>query len=294
MLSATISDLAISEATFKDALHDPGCPLAHRFHLHRQLAGRVIEAWRVVGAIRDHEEIATFVNSAGGAMRRSGCWKSSRGRRDLRDRAVGHRRSVAQLVQRDTGASAKLVEIDREPICDCAPRLEAILTPRRGGTVRFEINQLPPALGTVDRFRADLGRRQARSPSLAGTSAILARRPVGRLASVHRVCLDRNAHLRLFEGRGRCAEVPHAEREPPHLPVACARFRAWVPRPTSPSPHRAVTPFRSYARGVFFASRTFLAFASRARQLATAPEDFSIPLPIALAVSGSSPSCLHM
>jgi hypothetical protein len=66
MLSATISDLAISEATFKDALHDPGCPPAHRFYLHRQLAGRVIEAWRVVGAIRDHEEIATFVNSAGG------------------------------------------------------------------------------------------------------------------------------------------------------------------------------------------------------------------------------------
>lgn len=66
MLSATISDLAISEATFKDALHDPSCPLAHRFYLHRQLAGRVIEAWRVVGAIRDHEEIATFVNSAGG------------------------------------------------------------------------------------------------------------------------------------------------------------------------------------------------------------------------------------
>jgi hypothetical protein len=66
MLSATISDLAISEATFKDVLHDPSSQAAHRFYLHRQLAARVIEAWRVVAAIRDSEEIAEFVSSAGG------------------------------------------------------------------------------------------------------------------------------------------------------------------------------------------------------------------------------------
>lgn len=66
MLSATISDLAIMEATFKDALHDPSGFPAHRFYLHRQLAGRIIEAWPVIGAIRDHEEISAFVKDAGG------------------------------------------------------------------------------------------------------------------------------------------------------------------------------------------------------------------------------------
>ncbi len=66
MLSATISDLAISEATFKDVLHDPSRQAAHRFYLQRQLAGRIIEAWWVVGVIRDNERIAEFVSNAGG------------------------------------------------------------------------------------------------------------------------------------------------------------------------------------------------------------------------------------
>jgi hypothetical protein len=66
MLSATISDLAISEVTFKDVLFDSSRQAAHRFYLQRQLAGRIIEAWRVVGAIRDNERIAEFVSNAGG------------------------------------------------------------------------------------------------------------------------------------------------------------------------------------------------------------------------------------
>lgn len=105
---------------------------------------------------------------------------------DLRDRAVAHRRPVAQLVQRDTGASPKLVEIDREPIRDCGPQHKAILASRRRSPIRFEINQLPPALGTVDRFRTEVRRQQTRSPHLAGAPAVLARLPPGRFASVHR------------------------------------------------------------------------------------------------------------
>ncbi len=48
-------------------------------------------------------------------------------------------------------------------------------------------------------------------------------------------------------------------------------------RPTSPPPHRALTPLRSYSRGAFFASLAFFAFARRSRQFPTAPDDRPMP-----------------
>jgi len=50
----------------------------------------------------------------------------------------------------------------------------------------------------------------------------------------------------------------------------------------------------SYSRGLGLTNRTFFCPSRRARQLATAPEERSIPLAIALGVCGASFLCLRM
>lgn len=66
MLSATVADLANIEAAFRDALDSESAPTAHTLYLHRQLGARIVEAWRVVAEIRDHAEVAKFLEEAGG------------------------------------------------------------------------------------------------------------------------------------------------------------------------------------------------------------------------------------
>jgi hypothetical protein len=65
MLSATVADLATIESAFRDALDGESAPMAHTLYMHRQLGVRMVEAWRVVGEIRDHPEIEQFVEVAG-------------------------------------------------------------------------------------------------------------------------------------------------------------------------------------------------------------------------------------
>ena len=65
MLSGVIADLATIEGIFKTALHGPDSHPAHRFYLQRQLAARIVEADRVVLAIRGNPEVETFIEGLG-------------------------------------------------------------------------------------------------------------------------------------------------------------------------------------------------------------------------------------
>lgn len=66
MLAAVIADLAPMESTFKTAVHGDDSHPAHRFYLQRQLAARIVEADRVVLAIRGNPEVERFIKRIGG------------------------------------------------------------------------------------------------------------------------------------------------------------------------------------------------------------------------------------
>ena len=116
MLAATIADLATIEAAFRDALDSESAPTAHTLYLHRQLGARLVEAWRVVGEIRDEAEIARFVEEADARgpadwlrqrFTRSGSEQTEVERvfRNDRDRAVHHARINSKEL-RDTLSAA--------------------------------------------------------------------------------------------------------------------------------------------------------------------------------------------
>lgn len=65
LLSETVSDLAIAESVFKDALHGDDSHPAHRFYLQRQLSARIVEADRVVLAIPGNRKVTEFLERIG-------------------------------------------------------------------------------------------------------------------------------------------------------------------------------------------------------------------------------------
>jgi hypothetical protein len=65
LLSETVSDLAIAESVFKDALHGDDSHPAHRFYLQRQLLARIVEADRVVLAIPGNRKVEEYVKRIG-------------------------------------------------------------------------------------------------------------------------------------------------------------------------------------------------------------------------------------
>lgn len=65
MLAGVVSDLATVESIFKTALFGEDSNPAHRFYLQRQLGARIVEADRVVLAIRGNREVEEFVERVG-------------------------------------------------------------------------------------------------------------------------------------------------------------------------------------------------------------------------------------
>lgn len=61
MLAGVVADLATIESTFKTALHGDDSHPAHRFYLQRQFAARIVEADRVVLAIRGNSKVEAFI-----------------------------------------------------------------------------------------------------------------------------------------------------------------------------------------------------------------------------------------
>ncbi len=65
LLFETLADLGTMESRMKGNLFGEGTSVAQTLYLQRHLAARVEDSWRVVAAIRDHEEIRQFVADAG-------------------------------------------------------------------------------------------------------------------------------------------------------------------------------------------------------------------------------------
>jgi hypothetical protein len=61
MLAEVVADLGTIESIFKTALHGDDSHPAHRFYLQRQLAARIVEADRVVLAIRGNPTVEAFI-----------------------------------------------------------------------------------------------------------------------------------------------------------------------------------------------------------------------------------------
>jgi hypothetical protein len=65
MLAGVVTDLATIESIFKTALHGNDSHPAHRFYLQRQLTARIVEADRVVLAIRGNPQVEAFIERIG-------------------------------------------------------------------------------------------------------------------------------------------------------------------------------------------------------------------------------------
>jgi hypothetical protein len=65
MLAGTVADIGTMQSTLEGVASDETSPIPHRFYLQRQLAARLVEAWRVVGAIHATPLVEDFVESAG-------------------------------------------------------------------------------------------------------------------------------------------------------------------------------------------------------------------------------------
>jgi hypothetical protein len=65
MLAGVVADLATIESTFRTALHGDDSHPAHRFYLERQLGARIVEANRVVLAVRGNQKITAYLESIG-------------------------------------------------------------------------------------------------------------------------------------------------------------------------------------------------------------------------------------
>jgi hypothetical protein len=65
LLAETVADLAHMDAIFHGTLED-GNPPTYRFYMQRQVAARIVEAWRPIAAFRDMPVVREFVARAGG------------------------------------------------------------------------------------------------------------------------------------------------------------------------------------------------------------------------------------
>jgi hypothetical protein len=135
LLSETVSDLAIAESVFKDALHGEHSHPAHRFYLQRQLSARIVEADRVVLAIRGNRKVEEFIERIGAkdeadwlvarfAKRNSGESEIDATLREGRHRTVHHAklnspelmatlelaRDEAVRIERDNGKGREIIE----------------------------------------------------------------------------------------------------------------------------------------------------------------------------------------
>lgn len=210
MLSATVSDLAIMEAKFKDALHDPSDFAAHRFYLHRQLAGRIIEAWTVIGAIRDHEEISVFAKEAGGGG--AADWLLEKFARASPDQET----EIEQVFKEDRHGAVHHPDVD-------SAQLKATLTAAAQERTRI-VKNLKTGRASIEFPEAAIARYMFGDPnSPAGTAALRKRADLGQETFTHfkklwdaviaaqlaRKCID---PARLFDENAGGEDERHVER----------------------------------------------------------------------------------
>jgi hypothetical protein len=65
LIYETVADLGTMESRVKNNLYVEGTSIAQTLYPQRHLSARVEDSWRVVAAIRDHEDVAEFVAEAG-------------------------------------------------------------------------------------------------------------------------------------------------------------------------------------------------------------------------------------
>lgn len=142
MLAGVVGDLATIESVFKTALHGDDSHPAHRFYLQRQVGARIVEAGRVVLAIRGNPQIEAFIERIG--AKEDADWLISRfAKGDKED-------SVIDATLRDgrhrTVHHAKLNSVELKATLELA-RDEAVWIERHDGKGR-EIIEFPEAVLT--------------------------------------------------------------------------------------------------------------------------------------------------
>lgn len=198
LLYETLADLGTMESRMKGNLYGEGTSVAQTLYLQRHLAARVEDSWRVVAAIRDHDDVAQFVADAG--AKEEADWL----RAQLTKSPDSEEKTpVQKLMQADRQRTIHLAEVDspalRETLEKAAEAVVEIAVYEDRRVIEF------PELAITVGIFGDLNSKEAKAAFAARAAMIES--VLRKFRALSEKCLDlhlvrrRIGHDRLFVHR---------------------------------------------------------------------------------------------